>query len=363
MRKSFLAIALVLGAVFARAEALLPTAEGTSWEYESTEALPGAAPVRSVIAVRAGRQLLDGKEAVKLETLSGNAVSKTELVSVDQNGIVCLARSGKDGKIAKLNPPEPIIAAPLEVGAAWELEGEVLGIKMHQRFAVVAEENVTVPAGNYRAFHLQCEDSSLMSIKLDRWFTPGTGFVKETTVLRGPGMVQRVTLELTRFTEVISKPVVSPSPTPPKPAEPQPESSPKSAATVSPETTLSELAASPAAPAATPSKKLTVEVSSDPAGGPKTQFKSDVMNIYVRWRGHELPEGATIRVAWVAEDVGDLVEPNFIIDETESVAPAPDASARFTLGRPPDGWAEGKYRVEFYVDDLLVETVRVTIVK
>jgi hypothetical protein len=347
MRKSLLAIALVLAAVSARAEALLPTAEGTSWEYELTETLPGAAPVRSVVTVRAGRQLLDGKETVKLETLSANIVSRTELVSVDQNGIACLARSGKDGKIARLNPPEPIIAAPLRVGAAWELEGEVFGIKMHQRFTVVAEENVTVAAGNFRAFHLQCEDSSLMSIKLDRWFVPGTGFVKETTLLRGPGVVQRATLELNKITEVVSKPVAIPSPVAP----------------VSSAAPPSEPAASPAEQAATPSKKLTVEVSSDPAGGVKTQFKPDVVNIYVRWHGHDLPEGATIRVAWVAEDVGDLVEPNFVIDETESVAPAPDASARFTLGRPPDGWAEGKYRVEFYVDNLLVETVRVTIAK
>jgi hypothetical protein len=347
MRKSFLAIALVLAAVSARSEALLPTAEGTSWEYELTETLPGAAPVRSVVTVRVGRQLLDGKETVKLETLSGNVVSKIELVSADQNGIACLARSGKDGKIAKLNPPEPIIAAPLEIGAAWELEGEVFGIKMHQRFTVVAEENVTVPAGNFRAFHLQCEDSSLMSIKLDRWFVPGTGFVKETTLLRGPGMVQRATLELNKITEVLSKPVATPFPVAP----------------ISSATASSEPAASPAEQAATPSKKLTVEVSSDPAGGLKTQFKPDVVNIYVRWHGHDLPEGATIRVAWVAEDVGDLVEPDFVIDETESVAPAPDASARFTLGRPPDGWAEGKYRVEFYIDNELVETVRVTIAK
>jgi len=347
MRKIFLAIALVLAAVSARAEALLPTAEGTSWEYELTETLPGAAPVRSVVTVRAGRQLLDGKETVKLETLSGNIVSRIEFVSVDQNGIACLARSGKDGKITKLNPPEPIIAAPLEVGAVWEQEGEVFGIKMHQRFAVVAEENVIVPAGNYRAFHLQCEDSSLMSIKLDRWFVPGTGLVKETTALKGPGIVQRATLQLNKITEVLSKSVATPSP----------------AASAPPAPPAAEPATSFAEQAATPPKKLTVEVSSDPAGGLKTQFKSDIVNIYVRWHGHDLPEGATIRVAWVAEDVGDLVEPNFVIDETESVAPAPDASARFTLGRPPDGWAEGKYRVEFYVDDLLVETIRVTITK
>jgi len=50
MRKSFLAIALVLAAVLARAEALLPTAEGTSWEYESTATLPG--PHRSVPSSR-----------------------------------------------------------------------------------------------------------------------------------------------------------------------------------------------------------------------------------------------------------------------------------------------------------------------
>jgi hypothetical protein len=108
---------------------------------------------------------------------------------------------------------------------------------------------------------------------------------------------------------------------------------------------------------------LTVEVSTDPSGGSKTEFKSDVENIYVRWHGHGLPEGARVRVAWIAEDVGDLVEPNFVVDETENAVPAPDASARFTLGRPPDGWAEGKYRVEFYVNDELEETVRVAIVK
>lgn len=361
MRKSFLAAALLLAAVSVHADQLLPTAEGTSWEYDSTETLTGAAPVRSIVTVRATRQLSDGKEIVKLESRSGGVVSKTELVSIDEKGIVCLARGGKDGKIAKLNPPEPIIVAPLKVGGAWELEGEVAGMKMHQRFTVVAEEAVTVPAGNFQAFHLQCEDSSLMSIKLDRWFVPGTGLVKETAVVRGPGMMQRVTLELRKITEVPSQPVASPSVAAPKPA--QPDSPPPAAAGVSPVGSPAGPAASPVEPATAPSKKLTVEVSSDPAGGLKTQFKPEVANIYVRWRGHDLPEGAKVRVAWVAEDVGDLVDPNFVIDETESVAPGPNASARFTLGRPPDGWAEGKYRVEFYVDDTLIETVRVTIAK
>src|SRR5450631_370624 len=98
MGKLFLLAALLLAVVSVRADQLLPTAEGTSWEYDSTETLTGAAPVNSVVTVRAGKELLDGKEVVKLETLSGNVVSKTELVSADENGIACLARSGKDGK-------------------------------------------------------------------------------------------------------------------------------------------------------------------------------------------------------------------------------------------------------------------------
>ncbi len=365
MRKSFLAVTLLFAAISGRADQLLPTGEGTSWEYDSTETFTGAPPVHSAVTVRAGKQLLDGKEVAKLETLSNNVVSKTELVSVDEKGIVCLARSGKDGKIAKLNPPEPIIAAPLKVGGGWETEGEAAGVKMHQRFAVLAEESVTVPAGKFRAFHLQCKDTSLMSITLDRWFVPGTGFVKETTVVRGPGVMQGMTLELKKITEVLPKPLVTTSRQRPSPLRRHQRRRPKSVAVASPGAPPSQPAASPeenSAPPAPP-KKLTVEVSSDPAGGLKTQFKSNVVNIYVRWHGHDLPDGATVRVAWVAEDVGDLVEPNFIIDETETVATAPDASARFTLGRPPDGWAEGKYRLEFYVDDLPVETIKVTIGK
>lgn len=368
MPKLFLALALILTAIVVRADQLLPIADGTTWEYDSTETLTGTAPVHTVVTVRASKEVFEGKEVVKLTTLSGDAVLKSELVTVTDHGVVCLARSGKDGKIAKLDPSETIIAAPLKPGASWDVDGEVLGNKIHQHFTVVGEENVSVPAGRFRAFHFQCEDSSLMSIKLDRWFVPGTGLVRETTVVRGPGVLQRVTLELRKITEVIAKPQATPpqvatvpEPKPPT-AGPTIEAAPSSPPATTPSPAAPEATAPPdgSKPAA-PSKKLTVEVSGDPAGGLTTQFKSTVASLYVRWHGHDLPNGATIRVAWVAEDVGDIVEPNFIIDETESKASTPDASARFTLGRPPDGWAEGKYRLEFYINDVLEETIRVTI--
>jgi hypothetical protein len=366
MPKLFLALALILTAIAARADQLLPTADGTTWEYDSTETLTGTAPVHTVVTVRASKEVFEGKEVVKLTTLSGEVISKTELVTVTDHGVMCLARSGKDGKIAKLDPPETMIAASLKPGASWDVDGEVLGNKIHQHFTVVGEENITVPAERFRAFHFQCEDNSLMSIKLDRWFVPGTGLVKETTVVRGPGVLQRVTLELKKITEVIAKPQATPTPVPTVPEPKPPTAAPTISAAPPPASTpLPAASAAPAPPdgssPAAPSKKLTVEVSGDPAGGLKTQFKSSVASLYVRWHGHDLPKGATIRVAWVAEDVGDIVDPNFVIDETESTVSTPDASARFTLGRPPDGWAEGKYRLEFYIDDVLEETIRVSI--
>jgi len=332
MRELLFAATLFLIPLSTRADELLPTKEETTWEYNATETITGSAPTNTVVTVRVGKQVLDDKEVVKLETFSGKALSETELVTQDEKGIVCLARIGNDGKVVKLNPPERIIAMPLRVGAAWENVGEVEGIKLQKPCTVMAEENVTVPAGSFRAFHLHAEDLSLISVRFDRWFVPGTGFVKETTSVKGPGMLHRRTLELKKITTSETG----------KPTAEHSESSPS---------------ASPAGSA----KKLTVEVASDPAGGMKTEFRSDVAHIYVRWFGHDLPENARIRVAWVADDVGDLVEPNFIIDETETIAPVPNATARFTLARPPDGWAEGKYRLEFYVNDILTETVKVTI--
>jgi hypothetical protein len=356
MRKVSVIWISLFAAAVVRAESLLSTAEGTTWTYELREELggPAAAPPTTVpVSVSVGRQTFDGKEFVKFETRTDDVLTRTELMTFDGHGLVCHARGGKDGRMARLDPPQTVVPAALKAGDSWESDGEVAGMEVRQHFRVVGEEVVRVPAGSFRAFHIHCEDASVMSVTLDRWFYPGVGFVKEITVVRGPtgGLLQRSTLELQKQPEVIAKP--SPTPAPPVSIAPGPVQTP------SPPMRGPQIETEPL-PAG---KKLSVEVSTDPTGGLKTEFKSDVANIYVRWRGHGLPEAARVRVAWIAEDVGDLVEPNFVIDETESVAPTPDATARFTLGRPPDGWAEGKYRVEFYVNDELEETVRVTIVK
>lgn len=68
-----------------------------------------------------------------------------------------------------------------------------------------------------------------------------------------------------------------------------------------------------------------------------------------------------MRMIWIAEDVGDLVEPNFVIDQTETEITTPEFGVRFTLSRPSDGWATGKYRIDLLLDDQRLQSLKITI--
>jgi hypothetical protein len=50
------------------------------------------------------------------------------------------------------------------------------------------------------------------------------------------------------------------------------------------------------------------------------------------------------------------------VDEASAVAATPTTRGAFTLVRPEDGWTPGDYRVEFYVDNILVDAVKMKIV-
>jgi hypothetical protein len=46
----------------------------------------------------------------------------------------------------------------------------------------------------------------------------------------------------------------------------------------------------------------------------------------------------------------------------ETALESAEFGARFTLSRPTDGWAAGKYRVEVYLGEELLQKLNVTIV-
>ena len=334
---SYRCLALVLvicPLTYGLAESLLPTAEGTTWNYELVQEKPSPSldltepneTEQFPLSYRlGGTQKIDNQELRRLEIYRDEALVDVDLIQTDENGIVCPARMDAAGNITKINLPQPIVKQPLKTGATWSFDGSVGETKVSQRYEIVGEEDVDVSAGKFRAWRIHCEQTLPAPAMIDRWFVPGTGFVKVETAVKGPssGLLQKTSLRLKELPKIMAPPKKNPIPQ---------------------------------------SEKFSAGLSKEPSGKFKTEFKTDTSAIYVRWRGHGLRDHAEIRALFIAESVAD-VSADYQIDESKAVAPKPDSNGTFTLSKPEDGWAPGSYRVEFYVEDELTQTIKLKISK
>ena len=323
---------------FVSAAQLIPTELGTGWRYNMTQEVGKGLRVpdsktdadgkirRPVLYRIAGMENVDGKELLKFEMHRAGVVTNTDLLSVDEHGIICVARINLDGELIKLDPPQTMIATPLERGTSWDFDGQVGEMKVHQHYDVTGEEDVDVPAGEFHAFHIHGEQTSPGRMTIDRWFAIGTGIVKDITTMRNSSgdLLESISLELMEQPKIVERPEVK----------------------------------SAGAP-----KKISVDLAKQRLGEATTTFSSDTPQIYARWRGDRLRKGAKVRAVWIAENIGEDFPPDYKVDEATAVTEGPVAHGAFTLSRPEDGWALGDYRVEFYVDDVLVDTVKLKIVK
>ena len=323
------------------ADTIVPATDGATWLYDVRDSSAAGAQPTTLVQRIHGKEEIGGKELLKFETVADDAVIKTELVTIDERGMLCHQRAAADGKAVILDPPQTMIPAPLKEGASWEVNDHVAGGGT-QRFTIAGQEEVIVAAGTFQAFRAHCEQPWPISTTTDRWYAPGTGLVKEVKTTRGPTgrLMGRTITQLKKFS-------IEPSSPPAHDA---------------PSVTIDAGTPAVAAPAPSPSApSILLEASAERDGPVQLEFKSDAPHIFVRWSGVNLPVGAYVRVAWVVEDVGDIAPADFIIDQTETNIETPEFGARFTLSRPQDGWAAGKYRVELYVEDDLVQSLKVTI--
>jgi hypothetical protein len=339
MRITFI-LTVSLTATASIAAPIIPTTPGTTWRYNMTQemdhglSVPDLRPdpdgkIRAPVVYRIeGTENMDGKELLRFEMHRAGVITNTDLLSVDQRGVFCWARINLDGEFVKFSPPQPMISMPLKRGASWNFEGQAGDLKVQQHYEVTGEEDVQVPAGKFHAFRIHSEQTSPSPMTIDRWFAAGTGIVKDVTTIRAANgdLLERISLELAEPPRVTDRP------------EMKPEAAPK---------------------------KLSVSFAKDQFGKANTTFSSDTPQIYARWRGQRLRNGAKVRAVWIAEniDIGEEVPPDYKVDEASAVAESPTAHGAFALSRPEDGWAIGDYRAEFYVDDVLVETVKIKIVK
>jgi len=332
----------VLAVLFLSASAfavpLVPTNPGTTWRYSMTEELGKGVTISNLKTDTDGKVRLpvlyrlegiedvDGKGLLKFEMHRAGSITNTDLVTVDEHGITCWARINLDGELIKFDPPQTMVAAPLRQGTTWNFDGQAGDLKVHQEYNVTGEEDIEVPAGEFHAFHIRGEQSSPSRMTIDRWFVPGTGIVKDVTTMRAADgdLLERISLELAKRPQIENRPEVK-----------------------------SEAGA----------KRLSVSFANDQFGRPTTTFSSDTPQIYVRWQGQRLRKGGKVKAVWIAENIGEDFPQGYKVDEASAMIESQNAHGAFTLARPEDGWAVGDYRVEFYVDDILVDAAKLKIVK
>jgi hypothetical protein len=309
---------IMIGVSVTQAEWPIPTADGTTWRYAFTregETEPGIL-TRQLFAPKNPNE----ENSLRIETAVNGIAHSTEFLKNESNAILATAYRVQGGKTEAFDPPITILPADLNLGTEWNYHGPIAGLDLNLPLKIVGEGDIDVPAGKFRALHFRGEKNDALLTVADFWFVRGVGSIKETVTQRSPSgdLLSRNTIELLK---------------PPAPHQTQP---------------IAE------------KKKLEASVSTSSDGDPLNVISEDALQIVARWRGHGLRRHARIRAVWIAQDTG-IAPVDFKVDEATAVAPVGGASGKFTLARPPDGWATGKYRIEFYVDDEITETVELTI--
>lgn len=119
---------------------------------------------------------------------------------------------------------------------------------------------------------------------------------------------------------------------------------------------------------------LTDQVSADDTpGAPKDVFPTDQAKIYLAWKSSDLKSGQKIKSVWIAVDTKGVVPANYKIDEatyelnkdfkSKMLASLPGGfwGGKFALSKPTAGWPVGQYRVDLYVDDTLVKSLKYSV--
>src|SRR2546423_3304178 len=308
---------IMLGASVTQAEWPIPTADGTTWRYAFTregETEPGTL-TRQVFASKNPEE----QSILRIETAINGIAHSTEFLKNESNAILAIAYRVQGGKPEAFDPAITILPGELSFGTECNYHGPIAGLDLNLPLKIVGEGDIYVPAGKFHALHFRGEKNDGFFTVADFWFVRGVGSIKETATQRSPGgdLLSRNTIELVKL----------PAPHQAEPAE---------------------------------KKKLEASVSTSSDGDPLNVISEDALQVVARWRGHGLRRHARIRAVWIAQDTG-IAPVDFKVDEATAVAPVDSASGKFTLARPPDGWATGKYRIELYGDDELTETVELTI--
>jgi len=87
---------------------------------------------------------------------------------------------------------------------------------------------------------------------------------------------------------------------------------------------------------------------------PRSEFPANTSQIVCAWKSQGVRPGVVIRGVWVAPDNAKLLESSKVAD---ALFGGDERSGVFSIHRPPDGWAAGRYKLDIYLDNALARTV------
>jgi hypothetical protein len=137
---------------------------------------------------------IDGKVLALMEGKLKGKLAATEHLSSTEQGIFRHRYNG-----AEVTPPVCLLRYPAKKGDSWEADAKIgdESVKMTCKVVDMAEE-VTVPAGKYKAAHVDVEaETGGMKITTSYWFAPKVGMVKQTFGIAG----KTIKMELEKYEE------------------------------------------------------------------------------------------------------------------------------------------------------------------
>ena len=164
-----------------------PLTLGTKWIYE----LRAEGQKKKLTNQVAKFETIDGKKLAVVETVIDGTVTGTAHIAVTDKGVMCHRMNG-----VELAPPLCVLKYPFKKDDTWEVETTLGAEKMTVKGKAVGTEEVTVPAGKYKAVKVELERTVAgMQVSATSWFAPDAGVVKQTMSSGG----STATLELEKF--------------------------------------------------------------------------------------------------------------------------------------------------------------------
>ena len=169
--------------------------EGAVWTYATGT---GEGKVRVTGREKIGEPGSEIETFVLTSEIGGSSTEKEYLVA-DATGIRMLRQMSGTRKTDYV-PPFVRLKLPPAKGDTWEWKGEIGKEKAAVVFVNDGEEEITVPAGKYKAWKVSAAmDIGGVKHTGANWFAPGVGIIRQQSTFESGGKKHESLIELKSF--------------------------------------------------------------------------------------------------------------------------------------------------------------------